>query len=133
MLLNHFHYLNTLLVILYTYRWSFLGFQNHPRYLNKEEFLKYLKGNSHIRKNNNFSYFMPDSYLIRQMCKNPSSQCLQDKWCTNFSCTPSWKKVLDENWSTELYHISFFKIFHVELEYVIFEMIHWANLKGRQF
>ena len=27
----------------------------------------------------------------------------------------------------------FFQIFHVELEYVIFEMIHWANLKGRQF
>ena len=47
--------------------------------------------------------------------------------------TPSWKKVLDENWSTELYHTSIFQIFHVELEYVIFKMIHWANLKGRQF
>jgi len=47
--------------------------------------------------------------------------------------TPNLKKVLDENWSTELYHVSFFQIFHVELEYVIFEMIHWANLKGRQF
>ena len=43
------------------------------------------------------------------------------------------RRFLDENWSTELYHISFFQIFHVELEYVIFEMIHWANLKGRQF
>ena len=39
----------------------------------------------------------------------------------------------DENLSTELYYTSFFQIFHVELEYVIFEMIHRANLKGRQF
>ena len=50
-----------------------------------------------------------------------------------FQSTPSWREILDENWSTELHHTSFFQIFHVELEYVIFEMIHWANLKGRQF
>jgi len=26
------------------------------------------------------------------------------------------RRLLDENWSTELYHISFFQIFHVELK-----------------
>ena len=67
------------------------------------------------------------------------SKQLIGRWFQNssffagFLNTPSWKKILDENWSTELYHTSFFLIFHVELEYVIFEMIHWANLKGKQF
>ena len=47
--------------------------------------------------------------------------------------TPSWRTILDENWDTELDYIWFFQIFHVESEYIIFEIIHWANLKGRHF
>ena len=47
--------------------------------------------------------------------------------------TLSWRKILDENRSTELYYKLFSQIFSVGLEYVIFEMTHWVHLKGRQF
>ena len=50
-----------------------------------------------------------------------------------YKCTLSWRTILVEDWSTELYHISFFQIFLVELEYITFKMIHWAKMKGRQF
>ena len=46
--------------------------------------------------------------------------------------TPSWRRILDEYWSTELYYTWMFPIFHVESEYVISKMIHWAKIKGRQ-
>ena len=47
--------------------------------------------------------------------------------------TPSLNTILVENWWTETYDTPFFCIFHVESEYITFKMIHWANLKGRQF
>ena len=76
-------------------------------------------------------------YTINLLCciysKDDRSMQIKSDSSKVYTITPNVNKVLDENWSTELYHISFFQIFHVELEYVIFKMNHWANLKGRQF
>ena len=47
--------------------------------------------------------------------------------------TPRWRTFLDESWNTELLYASLFSVFYVESEYITFKMIHWANLKGRQF
>ena len=70
------------------------------------------------------------SILALNLSRNNQKKCLL---FSHIDITSSWKKILDENRSTELYHTSFFWIFHVELDFLIFEMIHWANLKGRQF
>ena len=47
--------------------------------------------------------------------------------------TPGWRTFLDESWNTELLYASLFSVFYVESEYITFKMIHWANLKGRQY
>ena len=65
--------------------------------------------------------------------KANTSVTLLRKGTKKTEITPSWREILDENWNTELHHTPFFQIFLVECEYVNFEMIHWANLKGRQF
>ena len=47
--------------------------------------------------------------------------------------TPNVDVILVQIRNTELYYAHFLQIFNIELVYVTFEMIHLANLKGRQF
>ena len=39
--------------------------------------------------------------------------------CMWYHSTPSWRTILDKNWSTELYYVSFFQIFPVESEFMV--------------